>query len=203
MSHFYHGVQLGWEKLDEYYSLTDDSPAYVASICLHPRYKWKWIEKKWAHRPDWIEAAQLGVENLWEEYKIMEIDVDADRQLTSQKQRHEATRLDSFIENDMTDSDSDDEVSQDEFSKWLSLSRERRCEDPLEYWWSQRHNYPRLSRFALLDIFGVPAMSSEPERVFSVAGQLIRPNRARLHPDVIGAALCLKSWDEMGAIKWQ
>jgi hypothetical protein len=29
-------------------------------------------------------------------------------------------------------------------------------------------------------------MSSEPERVFSVAG------------DVIGAALCLKSWDEMG-----
>jgi len=31
MSHFYHGVQLGWEKLDEYYSLTDDSPAYM--IC--------------------------------------------------------------------------------------------------------------------------------------------------------------------------
>jgi hypothetical protein len=66
----------------------------------------------------------------------MEIDVDADRQLTSQKRRREAT---SSIENDMTDSGSDDEVSQDEFSKWLSLSRERRCEDPLEYWWSQRH----------------------------------------------------------------
>src|SRR5882762_5366764 len=120
----------------------------------------------------------------------MEIDVDADRQLTSQKRRREATRLDSFIENNMTDSDSDDEVSPDESSKWLSLSRERRCEDPLEYWWSQRHNYPRLSRFAF-DIFGVPAMSSEPERVFSVAGH------------AIGAALCLKSWDEMGAIKWQ
>jgi hypothetical protein len=39
----------------------------------------------------------------WEEYKIMEIDVDADGQLTSQKRRREATRLDSFIENDMTD----------------------------------------------------------------------------------------------------
>jgi hypothetical protein len=53
-----------------------------------------------------IEAyteGQLGVENLWEEYKIMKIDVDADRQLTSQKRRREATRLDSFIENDMTD----------------------------------------------------------------------------------------------------
>ena len=31
-----------------------------------------------AHRPDWIEAAKLGVENLWEEYKIMEINIDAD-----------------------------------------------------------------------------------------------------------------------------
>ena len=76
-----------------------------------------------------IEAyteGQLGVENLWEEYKIMEIDVDADRQLTSQKRRREATCLDSFIEDDMTDSDSDDEVSHIDFSKWLSLSRERR-----------------------------------------------------------------------------
>jgi len=54
------------------------------------------------------------MENLWEEYKRMEIDVDADRQLTSQKRRREATRLDSFIENDMTDSGSDDEVSQDD-----------------------------------------------------------------------------------------
>ena len=49
----------------------------------------------------------------------MEIDIDADRQPTSQKRRREATRLDSFIENDMTNSGSDDEVSQDEFSKWL------------------------------------------------------------------------------------
>ena len=38
------------------------------------------------------------------------------------------------------------------------------------------------------------------ERVFSVAEQLIRANRARLKPDIIGAVLSLKSWDEMGAI---
>ena len=74
MSHFHHSVQLGWEKLDEYYILTDNSPAYVASICLYPCYKWKWIEKKWAHRPNWIEATKLGVKRLWEEYKIVNLD---------------------------------------------------------------------------------------------------------------------------------
>jgi len=91
---------------------------------------------------------------------------------------------------------------QDEYYKWMAVSRERKCEDPIEYWCSQRYNYPRLARFAL-DIFGIPAMSSEPERVFSVAGQLIRPNRARLGADIIRAALSLKSWDEMGAINWR
>jgi hypothetical protein len=30
--HFHHSVQLLWQKLDEYYTLADDSPAYVASI---------------------------------------------------------------------------------------------------------------------------------------------------------------------------
>ena len=84
----------------------------------------------------------------------------------------------------------------------MALSCERKCEDPIQYWYSQCYNYPRLARFAL-DIFGIPAMSSEPERVFSVAGQLIQPNRARLNADIIGAALSLKSWDEMGAITWQ
>ena len=33
-------MQLGWQKLDEYYTLIDDSPAYVASICLYPRYNY-------------------------------------------------------------------------------------------------------------------------------------------------------------------
>ncbi|OWT42315.1 transposase-like protein [Pochonia chlamydosporia 170] len=30
----------GWAKLDKYYRLTDESPAYVAAIVLHPSHKW-------------------------------------------------------------------------------------------------------------------------------------------------------------------
>jgi hypothetical protein len=198
MSRFHYSVQLGWQKLDEYYTLTDNSPAYVASICLHPRYKWKWIEEKWAHRMDGIKS---GVRRLWEEYK--RADLSTDNYLSFQpKRRREATRLDDFVNNDMSDSASNDETIQGEYNKWMNQSRERKGEDPIEYWHSQRYNYPRLACFAL-DIFGVPAKSSEPERVFSVAGQLIRANRARLKPDIIGAALSLKSWDEMGAINWR
>jgi hypothetical protein len=38
-------LQLGWEKLDKYYRFTDDSSAYVAAIALHPRFKWRWIQR--------------------------------------------------------------------------------------------------------------------------------------------------------------
>jgi hypothetical protein len=26
----------GWAKLDKYYALTDETPAYIAAVCLHP-----------------------------------------------------------------------------------------------------------------------------------------------------------------------
>jgi hypothetical protein len=29
--------------LDKYYRLTDESPAYVAAIVLHPSHKWHYI----------------------------------------------------------------------------------------------------------------------------------------------------------------
>ena len=31
---------LGWEKLDKYYRLTENSFAYVAAIALHPSLEW-------------------------------------------------------------------------------------------------------------------------------------------------------------------
>jgi hypothetical protein len=33
------GCNLGWMKLDKYYTLTDDSPVYLASLVLHPAFR--------------------------------------------------------------------------------------------------------------------------------------------------------------------
>ncbi|KAM4064711.1 transposase-like protein [Hirsutella rhossiliensis] len=37
----------GWAKMDKYYCLTDESPAYVAAIVLHPSHKWHYIHENW------------------------------------------------------------------------------------------------------------------------------------------------------------
>jgi hypothetical protein len=39
----------------------------------------------------------------------------------------------------MSDSDSNDETIQDEYNKRMNQSRERKCEDPIEFWHSQRY----------------------------------------------------------------
>jgi hypothetical protein len=44
------GINLAWQKLDEYYLKTDLSPVYVAAVVLHPSHKWKWLKKAWRDR---------------------------------------------------------------------------------------------------------------------------------------------------------
>ena len=96
----------------------NDSPAYVTSICLHPRHKGKWTEK--SGRTDLIERAKIGVSRLWEM-----ADLGTQDHHSLLPKRHHATRLDAFIDNDLSDSDSNDDAIQDEYYEWMALSRER------------------------------------------------------------------------------
>ena len=49
-----------------------------------------------------------------------------------------------------------------------------------------------------MNIFEIPAMSSEPERIFSLAGLMVTSKRNKLHLQIIEAAQCVKSWDQGG-----
>lgn len=52
-----------------------------------------------------------------------------------------------------------------------------------------------------LDVFSTPAMSDEPERLFSIAGNTLAPRRRRLNSDTVQEVLCLRSWQEAGLIQ--
>ena len=75
------------------------------------------------------------------------------------------------------------------------------CTDPVAYWRAKVNGtqYPRLARMAL-DLMTAPPMSSEPERIFSLTGLLLTPNRAQLQFDIIGASIAVGSWDKEGII---
>ena len=72
-------------------------------------------------------------------------------------------------------------------------------------WWlaaKQRHRFSLLSMMAI-DIYSVPAMSSEPERVFSRAKHTISDHRASLKSKIIELLKCLKSWFRLGIFTQQ
>ena len=90
-----------------------------------------------------------------------------------------------------------------------SLKRVRKTfmDNPLD-WWRQRgeSRYPTLAKMAY-DLFSIPAMSAECERVFSNSRKMITDERYSLKVDIIEADQCLKSWLKQqlvdGAATWQ
>ncbi len=64
------------------------------------------------------------------------------------------------------------------------------CE-PLTFWKVNATKYPKLAKVAK-KFLAVPATSAPIERVFSHAGNILRPNRARLLPKNFEQLLLLK-----------
>ena len=54
-----------------------------------------------------------------------------------------------------------------------------------------------------LDVFTIPAMSDEPERVFSSTGLMVRPHRSRLSQKVVAMSQCLKNWSRQDLVTFQ
>ena len=66
---------------------------------------------------------------------------------------------------------------------------------------AQRTTYPNLAIMAL-DMLSIPAMSDEPERLFSGAAITVTERRNKLGVESIEALECLKSWYRGGGIAW-
>ena len=89
----------------------------------------------------------------------------------------------------------------DQLDRWLrdQLTTEG-VNNPLEWWRvTGSKYYPQLTQMAL-DLLSIPAMSDEPERLFSRLGLIITPRRNLLKQDAVQAIACLHSWDNNGLI---
>jgi hypothetical protein len=62
-----------------------------------------------------------------------------------------------------------------------------------------RWKWRDLARMGL-DYLTIPAMSAEPERVFSAAKIALSDRRCRMEGDAVEALECLKSWQRVGLI---
>lgn len=147
-------------------------------------------------KKEWQKPAFRSVQKLWEAYRdktpslitIMSYDKNAPPQKLDKFDRI-AQDLDSVTR----------PVSQDEYEDYISEQPYAISVSSLQ-WWSQdqqRKRWPRLSLMAM-DILSIPAMSDEPERVFSGARRTISWERMQFGPESIEKVECLKSWHQSG-----
>jgi hypothetical protein len=180
----------GWSKLDKYYQLTDESPAYIAALVLHPGMKWQYIQKKW--KRSWHANAKRLVAELWEQYKPVDTPIP--------QPDASSTTPNEFIQwkSDLIRPT----VPIDEYDRYCQADLVWECDKPLKWWLedTQQKAYPNLSKMAI-DILSIPAMSAEPERLFSSAKITITDRRNRLRVETIEALECLKSW--FGIQDWE
>ncbi|KAF4443574.1 transposase-like protein [Fusarium austroafricanum] len=197
------GCNLGWMKLDRYYTLTEDSPVYLAALILHPAFRWSTVESQWGDHPDWLVRGKAAVQELWEEYRNLPVEQETIPEQPTVPRK--TTDLDDFmasIRKLSTRPAPLPSAMRDEYAEWVATTDPGDClvDNPIQYWLLRRRQYPRLSRMAI-DVFSIPAMSTEPERIFSLAGQMVTAQRGRLQADIIGAAQCISSWEKSGVIQ--
>lgn len=185
-SHFKASINLGWQKLNKYYTLSDQTPAYRAAIVVHPSKKMKWFESKWfKSHPQWITNAKEAVTSLYNEYKRRH----ADEALVLSEPGKELTEFERY---NLLEDDYD---NNDDLDRYLREERTPKDTDPLAWWRLNRHRYPILCHMAF-DLLGTPASSSADERSFSKADWTLNKERYNTKDDLAEANQCVKSWIE-------
>ncbi|KAG7423539.1 putative AC transposase [Fusarium oxysporum f. sp. raphani] len=182
-------VHMGWWVLSKYYEESDKNPIYATALLLHPEKRRRYLDRHWAE--EWRQTAIAGARRHWAKYKDRPLSSDSAARLSNE--RREVTPYER-IKQSM--SVLDEPGDEDEFEKFVnSPPRHMTTNTPLEWWCreEQRIEYPRLHQMAI-DILSVPAMSDDPERVFSCARRTISWDRARLSTDTIEKLQCLSNW---------
>ncbi|KJZ70150.1 hypothetical protein HIM_10457 [Hirsutella minnesotensis 3608] len=190
-------IQRGWEVFDKYYSKTETSPYYAAALILHPSYRTTYIQANWKKK--WQKPAFKQVKDLWLIYR----DTMDDALSRNVLDREEDKDLDAFDRISRNLQNCTRLSSQDEYEDYISCDPYDITPTTALSWWlqeQQRKRWPKLSQMAI-DILSMPAMSDEPERVFSGARRTISWERAQLDANQVEKGECLKHWLKSDILK--
>jgi hypothetical protein len=187
------------QKFDEYYRKTDNSPLYATALILHPNRRTKYAKIWW--KRDYQKTMLPKVKELWIQYRdsglVPAIVSYETPDIAPPKELDEFDRIVNEFNERITRP-----ASQDEYEDYCTEAPYEVQSSPLQ-WWSeipQRKRWPRLSSFAI-NILSIPAMSDEPERVFSGGRRTISWERMKLGVSSIEHTECMKSWYRSGILK--
>ena len=166
-------------------------------MVLHPSYRTTYIHSNWKKK--WHKTAFKQVKDLWHSYRDTNDGTISYHALDEE----ENNDLDAFDRISRNLQNCARPTSQDEYEDYISGDPYDITPRTALSWWLQerrRKRWPKLSRMAI-DILSMPAMSDEPERVFSRARRTISWERAQLDANQIEKGECLKHWVKNNVLK--
>lgn len=156
----------------KYYKLTDETEAYVVAMVLDPRQKYRYFFDNWERKHH--AGIKRKTETMYKEFRAD--DDAATSSSTADSQQSKKRKA-----NDDDDDDFDliaqrfgkGEAVQDELGRYLKSpplsvsTKEANLSFDLIAWWKANETvYPTLARMAY-ELYSIPSMSAEVERVFS------------------------------------
>jgi hypothetical protein len=126
------------------------------------------------------------MQELWDAYKPVDLEL-----ATSQPTLKTDNQFLLFL----NEQDRGVKVIKDEYAHYCAQPVIKGLHNARDWWLqpAQQQVYPHLSQLAL-EILSIPAMSAEPERIFSATKLILTDRRNRLSMKMIEALACLKSW---------
>jgi hAT family C-terminal dimerisation region len=186
-------VNDSWNKLDNYYRLTDSShQIYAAATFLNPIKRLAHFEKQWTGKlGPWIQVMEDNCRDWWTQEYL------------SKKTAEPEDKMSAFESYLLGRNTSGPTKKKDEFSSYGRATPKEvstlKNFNPIEWWDDNKTVYQTLYLWAL-DTLSIPAMATECERAFSSAKKLITPERNALADTTIEATECLKAWWDQGLI---
>ena len=177
------------------------SPIYATALILNPKRRTRYIQANW--KREWTEPALKSVQKLWETYREVKIPVPTTTPFSYDKHNQEEPKeLDSFSRIALALEVQARPASQDEYEDYnMAESYDPGTKGALAWWYqdTQRQRWPRLSLMAI-DILSIPAMSDEPERVFSRAHCIVSWDKGQMMSETMEWRECLKHWKRSGIL---
>jgi len=191
--------------LSIYYKKTDVCPAYVVAVALNPGMKMEYFDVQWDKRPDAINLAKNTLNSMWvNTYKgqyptgtvltqqdASSQEADLQNPISNTPQKHKFQTSFQRKRQVLMESQGIDKLAQylqEPISQDIDI-------DLIEYW-SKVFNIRGMRDLTqmALEILSIPAMSAEPERIFSGARITLTDTRCSMGDEALAKLECTKSW---------
>ena len=178
--------------------ILSESPYYLAAIALHPPYRTSYFQRNWTAADKRISKWDTRLPALWSSYQAS-YENSSSQPLVQAPNKKPTKKQDEYLAGLLQELNPSKDQRTNEWSIFQAGGPLKIECSPLSWWLQpqQQQNWPCLANMAV-DILSIPAMSDEPERIFSGGRRTVSWERMRLGEQTIQAAECLKSWVREG-----